>query len=277
MLNLSQIEAAITGTQFATDLIHLPTTPSTNTLALEAAQSGIRHGVWIADEQTAGRGRGNHAWHSSPGDGIYLSALITPPIPMQSSLQLSLRTALAVQSAIASVTGFRIPDEIDIRWPNDLLLHGRKCGGILIETAAQPAPASGTTMLRHAVIGIGVNCNHTHFPPEIDALATSLRRELPQATEPLPREPLIAAILVALDQEIRLLIRRWRGTDHTRSRKLTEYSTWIEGKRVQIEDRPGDPGGYTGTTAGLNPEGFLLVNGDDGCQHTVLSGGVRAL
>jgi len=261
------VERDIAGTEFAGYLMHFPTVASTNDLALEAAQAGARHGVWIADEQTAGRGRGNHAWHSSPGDGLYMTALLSPPIPMQSALRLSLIAAIAVQSAIVSVTGFRRPDQIDIRWPNDLLLNGRKCGGILIETSAQPAPASGHPMLRHAAIGIGINCNHTSFPPELDAIATSLRRELPDASQPLAREPLAAAILVALDEEIRLMIRGWRGTNNRRDRDISEYSTWVTGKRVRIQPTDAAPG-YTGTTAGLDPNGFLRVTDDDGQLHT---------
>jgi BirA family transcriptional regulator, biotin operon repressor / biotin---[acetyl-CoA-carboxylase] ligase len=274
IFDLNAVEHAITGTEFAGYLMHFPTVASTNDLALEAAQSGARHGVWIADEQTAGRGRGKHSWHSSPGDGLYMTALISPPIPMQSALRLSLRVAIAVQSAIVSVTGFRRPDQIDIRWPNDLLLNGRKCSGILIETSAQPAPASGPPMLRHAVIGIGINCNHTSFPPELDAIATSLRRELPDPSQPIAREPLAATILVALDEEIRLMIRGWRGINNRPDRDISEYSTWVTGKRVHIQPTDTAPG-YTGTTAGLDPDGFLRVTGDDGQLHTILSGGVR--
>jgi BirA family biotin operon repressor/biotin-[acetyl-CoA-carboxylase] ligase len=276
VFDLREVEEAIPGTEFSGYLMHFPSIRSTNDLALEAAHGGARHGVWIADEQTAGRGRGDHAWHSTAGDGLYLTALVSPPIPMQNALDLSIRVAIAVQSAIASTYGFRIPAEIDIRWPNDLLLNGRKCGGILIETAAQPAPASGPAMLRHAVIGIGINCNHTSFPPELDLIATSLRRELPNPSQLIRRESLAAAILIALDEEIRLLIRGWRGTNNKRDRNITDYSTWITNKRVRVEPRDGLPG-YTGLTAGLNPAGFLLVHGDDGNLHTVLSGGLREL
>jgi BirA family biotin operon repressor/biotin-[acetyl-CoA-carboxylase] ligase len=275
--DLGPVEQAIAGTEFAGCLMHFPTVASTNDLALEAAQAGARHGVWIADEQTAGRGRGNHRWHSAPGDGLYLSALITPPIPMQSALRISLKTAIAVQSAIASVAGLCIPGQLDIRWPNDLLITGRdgiarKCGGILIETAAHPAPASGPSMLRYAVIGIGINCNHTRFPPELEAIATSLRRELPSPTQPIQREPLVAAILVALDEEIRLMVRGWRGTNNQPDRDLNQFSTWLSGKHVHVEEE----GGYTGVTVGLDPQGFLRVQSDDGRLHIVRSGGVRA-
>src|ERR1039458_5339433 len=149
----------------------------------------------------------------------------------------------------------------------------RKCGGILIDTASNPATATKPAQLRYAVIGIGINLNHTRFPAELEAIATSLRRELPDPSQPLRREPLAAAILIALDEEIRLMIRGWRGTNNRPDRDLTQYSSWLQGKRVRVEARdpsPDDPTpGYTGTTAGLDPNGFLLVNGDDGRLHTV--------
>jgi BirA family biotin operon repressor/biotin-[acetyl-CoA-carboxylase] ligase len=198
-----------------------------------------------------------------------------------------------VQSAIASTFGFRIPDQIDIRWPNDLMLNGKKCGGILIDTASNPATATRTATLRYAIIGIGINLSQTAFPAELDPIATSIRRELPgpassHAESFTPsvenstkcrsvedstkcREPLAAAILIALDTEIRALTTNnlQPATDN-----LSLYSSWITGKRVRVEARDGVPG-YTGTTAGLNPNGFLLVAGDDGQIHTVLSGGLR--
>jgi BirA family biotin operon repressor/biotin-[acetyl-CoA-carboxylase] ligase len=268
--DLTAVNSAIAGTEFAGYLLHLPTTPSTNDLALKAAQSGARTGVWIADEQTAGRGRGGNTWHSAPGEGLYLTALTSPAIPMQSALSLSLQVAIAVQSAISSTFGFRIPAEIDIRWPNDLLLNGKKCGGILIDTASNPATGPHPATLRYAIIGIGINVNHPAFPPDLEAIATSIRREMPDPAQPLHREPLAAAILIALDEEIRALT----SNPVPRTSNLTAFSSWITGKRVRVEARDGIPS-YTGTTAGLNPSGFLLVAGDDGQIHTVLSGGLR--
>src|SRR5216684_1558012 len=132
---VAAVEAGIVGTEFEGRLLHFPSVVSTNVLALEAAQTGARGGVWVADEQTAGRGRGGHGWHSAAGDGLYVSALVTPPLPMATALTLSLATGLAAQAAIAEATGL----QVDIRWPNDLLVHGRKCGGILMETAVAPA------------------------------------------------------------------------------------------------------------------------------------------
>ena len=274
--DLRTVEKAVAGTEFAGHLHHLATVPSTNDLALAVARAGGRKGVWIADQQTAGRGRGSHRWHSAAGDGLYMTALVAPDIPMQSALNLSLRVAIAVQSAISSVFGFRAPDQIDIRWPNDLILNGRKVGGILIDTASNSATSTGPATLRHAIIGIGINVNHTTFPADLDPIATSIRRELHIHATPLRREPLASAILLALSAEIRALI----SNREPRTSNLSLYSTWITGKRVRVEPSASDPigaAGYTGTTAGLNPSGFLLVAGDDGQIHTVLSGGLREL
>ncbi len=269
--NLAAVESAVADTDFAGHLHHLASTPSTNDLALAAAQSGAPTGVWIADEQTAGRGRGAHTWHSPAGSGLYMTALVTPAIPLQSALGLSLRVAIAVQSAIGATFGFHIPSQIDIRWPNDLLLNGKKVGGILIDTASRPATDSRPATLRHAIIGIGINVNHAGFPPDLDAIATSLRRELPNHTAPLRREPLAAAILQALAAEVRRLVSPETTVPNP---SLEAYSTWISGKHVRVEARDGVPS-YTGKTAGLDAQGFLLVQGDDGQSHTVLSGGLR--
>jgi BirA family transcriptional regulator, biotin operon repressor / biotin---[acetyl-CoA-carboxylase] ligase len=300
IFDLAELNTAVAATPFAGHIHHLHTAPSTNDLALKAAQSGARIGVWVADRQIAGRGRGSNTWHSPAGAGLYMTALIAPPIAMQSALALSLRVAVAVQLAIVQTTGFTRPDQIDIRWPNDLMLAqkdgpARKCGGILIDTASNPARYGQLATLRYAIIGIGINLNQTSFPPELDAIATSLLRELPPSTDRLssesftrsvenstkcrsvengtkclPREPLVAAILLSLDAEINSLT----SNLEPRTSNLSQCSTWITGKRVRIEPRDGVPG-YTGTTAGLNPQGFLLVAGDDGQIHTVLSGGLR--
>jgi BirA family biotin operon repressor/biotin-[acetyl-CoA-carboxylase] ligase len=264
--DLKAVEAGIAGTEFAGRLLHFPSVTSTNTLAVEAAQQGARHGVWIADEQTAGRGRGGHGWHSAAGDGLYVSALMTPPLPMTTALRLSLATGLAAKAAIARASGL----DTDIRWPNDLILNGKKCGGILVETAVAPAEQDAPAMLRYAVIGVGINLNHTAFPAELESLATSLRIE---RGEPVSREVLLAALLRALDDEIRLLIEDWRGTSNRPGllERFTAASTWVRGKRVRVEEG----GSYTGVTDGLDADGFLRVTGEDGTRRTVISGGVR--
>jgi BirA family biotin operon repressor/biotin-[acetyl-CoA-carboxylase] ligase len=266
--DLQAVEAGIAGTEFAGRIMHFPAVGSTNALALEAAQAGARVGVWVADEQTAGRGRGGHGWHSAAGDGLYVSVLVTPSLPMTTALTLSLATGLAAQAAIAEVTGLAV----DIRWPNDLLVNRRKCGGILVETAVTSALGGQPAMLRYAVIGVGINLNHEAFPAEIAALATSLRRESGVAVS---REAVLAALLRRLDEEIGLLTGEYRETGDGRGllERFAGASSWVQGKRVHVDEN----GGYTGVTSGLDERGFLRVAGDDGVLHTVLSGGVREL
>lgn len=259
MFDLEEVEAGLTGTGFAGQVKHFPSVHSTNTLALEAAQVGGRTGVWVADEQTAGRGRGGHLWHSIVGDGLYMSVLIAPALPVSKALWISLATGLATQQAIREVTGLRA----DIRWPNDLLIDGKKCCGILVETAV--AQTDAEAVLRYAVIGIGINLNHASFPGEIAPLATSLHLE---GGQNVPREIILVALLRALDRELKLLSQP--NTENLLNR-FSNASSWVSGRRVQVSEQ----GGYTGVTAGLNARGFLLVNCDDGTQRTVLSGGVR--
>ena len=263
--DLAGVLDALSNTIFSKKIHHLASVNSTNTVALEAAQASSPHGsVWIADEQTAGRGRSDHKWHSTPGDGLYVSVLLRPQIPLQQALWLSLATGLAAQSAI-TVTGLTP----DLRWPNDLLLGKKKCGGILVETSTTPNQVAAT--LRYAVIGIGINLNHTIFPPELQPLATSLRRETGHSW---PREQILIQLLSSLEHEIALLEAEVRGSPSKINllARFTAASSWVRGRQVIVEES----GGYTGVTDGLDPRGFLRVLGDDGTLHTVLSGGVRA-
>lgn len=245
----------------------LPITESTNQLALEAAQSGAQRGIWIADEQTAGRGRGGHSWHSAPGDGLYVSVLVTPELPLERALWLSLATGLAAQRAIRATTGV----SIDLRWPNDLLRKGRKLGGILVESAVAKR-AAATSTLRYAVIGIGINIHHREFPTEIAPFATSLFLE---GATSINRQNLLISLLRELDREIDALDRENGGFSDGAGllARFTTASSWVCGKPVQVPEE----GGYTGVTAGLDGRGFLLVKDENGTMRTVLSGGVRDL
>jgi BirA family biotin operon repressor/biotin-[acetyl-CoA-carboxylase] ligase len=250
------VDAVLAGTRFAGLVRHFGSTGSTSTLALEAAQAGATGGVWVADEQTAGRGRGGHRWHSAAGDGLYVSVLATPRLVLSEALKLPLATGLAAQAAIGQVTGLTI----DIRWPNDLMLAEKKCGGILVETASD----SGEDRLRYAAIGIGINVNHAEFPEELQALATSLRIA---AGREFRREELLGILLAALDRELTDL----EDAGNDLLERFAAASSWVRGRRVTV----GEDGGYTGVTCGLDQRGFLQVRGDDGTLHTVLSGGVR--
>ena len=257
-IDLAASNQALIGTRFASKLQHFASVSSTNSLLLEAAAAAAPEGtVYVADEQIAGRGRGGHAWHSAPGEGLYVSALVHPALLLRDALWLSLATGVAAHRAIHETTGIAV----DIRWPNDLLLCEKKLGGILVETSAASGPNAA---LHYAVIGIGINVNHANFPDELRSLATSLRLA---AGHEVSRQALLIALLRTLDHELTLL----ETSAPDLLARFTTLSTWVLGKRVHIPEQ----GGYTGRTAGLDERGFLLVDSDDGVRRTVLSGGVR--
>ncbi len=271
-LDLPALDAAIPATRFHHRLQHFASVGSTNQLALEAALAGARHGVWVADQQTAGRGRGGHAWYSAPGDGLYVSALVTPRIPLSHAARIPLATGLAARAAVLEATGLAP----DIRWPNDLMFgvhhDARKFGGILVESASTGGSSPSGPTLSYAVIGIGLNLNHPRFPPALASLATSLHLETGRL---YPREPILAALLRHLDRELTLLDAA--PADPTLLDRFTAASTWASGKRVHVgADGIGEQGGFSGITRGLDPHGFLLVQDDSGTLRTVLSGGVRS-
>jgi BirA family biotin operon repressor/biotin-[acetyl-CoA-carboxylase] ligase len=260
-LHLPQLRAGLTGTRF-TQLQHFATVDSTNTQMLAAAAAGAPEGlVYLADEQTAGRGRGGHAWHSAPGEGLYLSALVRPYLPLRDALLLSLATGLAAWQAVHQSTTLAL----DLHWPNDLYISEKKAGGILVETGVEPG---ADPLLRYAVIGIGINLQQRSFPAELAAVATSLALA---GAGHLSRTALALALLRALDLELTQL--EADASAAPLLARFAEHSSWVRGKHVHVPEQ----GGYSGVTAGLNAHGFLLVETGGGELRTVLSGGVRAL
>jgi BirA family transcriptional regulator, biotin operon repressor / biotin---[acetyl-CoA-carboxylase] ligase len=258
--DLPALDSALADTPFAGRLHFFPEIASTNTHAMRAGEAGAEHGsVYFADEQTAGRGRGAHAWSSPPGTGLYVSTLLRPPMAPGDALWISLAAGLAVQQAVAEVTALRA----DLRWPNDLLLGAKKFCGILTEMNAE------ATRVRHLVVGIGINVLQPAFPEGLDAIATSLRIETGQHWS---RQELLLALLRALHQEIEALTdpATAMGTRASILTRLEAGSTWIRGKRVRVEEGAG----YTGVTEGLDERGFLRVRTPEGVR-TVFSGGVR--
>ena len=260
LLHPDALESALRGTIFAGKLQIFPTIDSTNSYAMQEAAKGAAHGtVYLAEEQTAGRGRGAHTWHSEPYAGLYISIVLRPQMAPADALWISLATGLAAQAAIENVTAL----VADIRWPNDLLLNGRKFAGILTEMNAE------VTRVRYAVAGIGINVNHTRFPPELRETATSLRLE---TDRPAARQDILIAVLQAMHSEIEPLMQPGTFAAATRGilTRIEKKSTWVYGKQVFVDEGEG----YTGVTAGLDARGFLRVETKAGLR-IVLSGGVR--
>ncbi len=246
------------GTLFSQQIHHYYKIGSTNTAAMEAAAAGAPEGsVFLAEQQTAGRGRGANQWHSTQSAGIYCSVVLRPALPPSEALIISLAAGLAVHAAIEQIEPAFAPD---LKWPNDLLLGGKKIGGILTEMNAE------ATRVRHIVVGIGINVNQAGFPQELAQTATSLR--LATGSE-WSRVDLCAALLKSLDREYRGMLTE---PDARKSvlRRFEERSSSVRGQQVSVEEN----GGFEGTTEGLDGHGFLQVRTAEGLR-TVLSGTVR--
>lgn len=257
MYDLMALEAALAGSSFAGKLHFSALTGSTNIDALEAARAGAPHGsVFFADEQQAGRGRGDHGWQSAAGQGLYVSVLLRPALPAARLPLLPLAAGLAAADAIREASGLAA----DLRWPNDLLIGERKCGGILAESRIE----SGAVAF--AVVGVGINVHQRNFDAGLATAATSLDLE---AGSRVSRQMLLIALLKSLERETLGLLGPAAG--EAISARLERASTWLRGRHVQVHG----PQACTGVTAGLDKHGFLQVDTADG-RVTVQTGGIRA-
>lgn len=261
MFDLAALQSALANTIYAGRLHFSPVTDSTNTDALEAARAGAPHGsVYFANEQLAGRGRGDHTWHSAAGQGLYASVLLRLRIPASRLPLLSLAAGLAVAEAIRAVSGLNV----DLRWPNDLLIGPRKAGGILVESNSEAN--SKSSPVPFAVVGVGINVHQRNFAPDLSTPATSLDLE---SGRRISREPLLVSLLESLQREAHELLEC--ASTQTIPGRVEQASTWIRGRKVEIHG----PQACAGVTAGLDEHGFLLVRTDAGIV-TVQTGGIRA-
>jgi len=250
----------VKGTLFANDIHHYFRIGSTNVTAMQAASDGEPEGtVFLAEEQTAGRGRAGHSWESAQSVGIYCSVVLRPVLSPADALMLSLIAGIAVAEAVEQATGLHP----DLRWPNDALLGERKFCGILTEMNSEP------TRVHYVVVGIGINVNQASFAGELEPIATSLRMESGRTWS---RVELAAALLKSLDSEYRKLTQGGPAARSSILRRFEERSSYARSRSVRVEGG----GGYDGVTEGLDDRGFLLVRTESGLR-TVLSGDVRAL
>lgn len=251
------VRPPVRGTIFQKNLHHFYKIGSTNSTAMAAAAEGAPEGsVFLAEEQTAGRGRAANTWQSPRSTGIYCSVILRPSLPPSEVLILSLAAGLAVQAAIRQIDP-RV--NADLKWPNDVLIDGKKVCGILTEMNAE------ATRVRYIVVGIGINVNQTAFPKELPA--TSLRLVTGREWS---RVELVGALLKSLDREYQAVLNDPDAHDSVLQR-FAEASSWVSGKNVRIEE---NGSAFEGTTEGLDSRGFLEVRTVHGLQ-TVLSGTVR--
>ena len=230
--------------------------PSTNDRARELADAGAVHGeVVIAECQTAGRGRRGRAWSSPAGKNLYLSVILRPALPPQRAPELTLVASVAACDACR-----KAGVDAGIKWPNDLLVDGRKVAGILTELSAE------ADAVHWVILGIGVNLNAApgDFPAELHAVATSLSIERGQ---PVPRALFAAALLSELEQWLDLHAAEGFGPirDAWRERSVTL------GREVRVD---GDGGEIAGVAEDIDDSGALLVRGAGGLVR-IVAGDVR--
>lgn len=229
---------------------------STNTEANRLAREGAPEGtVIVANAQTRGRGRLGRSWVSPPGNGLYLSIILRPGCPPDWFPRLTLTAGVAVASAIQE-TGMRP----QLKWPNDILIAGRKVGGILIETVFD------NRQIGSAILGIGINVNteQDEFPISVRNLATSLRLSL---DKPVSRIHLLQTLLHQLEEwyeffctgDFETILEAWCQFDNTLGRMV----------KVFLPERR-----LVGVAEALESDGTLLVRDKRGCLHRVVAGDV---
>ena len=242
------------------NLYHFYDVDSTNLFASRLLAHGrkLPEGtVIIAESQTAGRGRLGRTWHSERESGIYFSMVLFPKAPPSLAPLFTLATAVAMHNAIERYTGL----DIDIKWPNDLLVGRQKFCGILSEIQAE------VDLVKTMIVGVGVNANHEHFPEDIAHRATSLRI----ASGRIQSRIEILSEFFEEFENIYMDFER-KGTAGIID-KWTRFSSFANGRKIEIHDGVRK---IAGVTRGLNPLGALRIEQKRGDIEEVYSGDVVA-
>ncbi len=251
----AEVRPFLTGERFGKKIIYHPVTGSTNIQAKALAGEGAPEGsVVVADSQNGGRGRMGRIWVSPPGVNLYFSLILRPEVPSIRVPQLTLLVAVAIHRALCVLSPALLPM---IKWPNDLLVKGKKLCGVLCEMQSEPE------MTHFVVVGIGINVNQTKMPPEIEERATSLFLESGQF---FSRPELLAFVLNHLEP----LYNEWLLHDDLGFilPYLEKYSL-LQSKEVSIDQRNRN---LSGTVVGIARGGELKLLCADGQTILVSSG-----
>lgn len=231
-------------------------TDSTNVRARKLGENGAAHGTLVvAEQQTAGRGRRGRGWESPAGSSIYMSLLLRPEFLPNKAPMLTIVMAYSVATALREQTGL----DFRIKWPNDIVLNGKKVVGILTEMSTE------IEYINHVVIGVGINVNTEAFPEEICATATSIRRESGKTWR---RAELIAAILRQFEVQYERFVKE---EDLAYLREAYDAVLVNCNREVRIL---GEKDGYRAVALGIDDQGELLVRKEDGTVTSVYAGEV---
>lgn len=256
-LDIAAITAQLQTKTIGKQIVYVDELDSTQTKAQQLIAEGAAEGtIVIAEHQSKGKGTRGKAWHSPKGKGIWMSIVLKPPIPAQYISQLTLLSAVALCRTINKQLGLNI----GVKWPNDLLIDGKKVSGILLESSSED------DRLRYVIAGVGISVNITKddFPEELHSKATSLQIETGQRVN---RELLLCAFLLQFEQLYELYMEK--GFAPIRS--LWEALSVTLHRRIEVHSAQGF---ISGVANMLDETGALLVTEDDGQVKKIFSGDV---
>ena len=242
------------------NILYYDVTDSTNLRIKQAGDEGAPHGTLaVADRQTAGRGRRGRTWISPAGSSIYMSILLRPEITPDKASMLTLVMALSVAEGIEQCIDQYESLELQIKWPNDIIIRGKKLAGILTEMSTQ------IDYINHVTVGVGINVNMTDFPEDISGIATTLQLECGHTVK---RAPLIAAVMERLEENYDIFLKT-----EDLSGMIDRYSALLVNldRDVQII---GAKETYQAHAIGIGRTGELIVRRKDSTVEKIYAGEV---
>jgi BirA family biotin operon repressor/biotin-[acetyl-CoA-carboxylase] ligase len=262
LINFTQekLSAHLKRNPFVADVHYFETVGSTNTIAYQLALAGARNGeVVVADAQTKGKGRLDRTWQSPPGINLYTSIILRPRIEPVMAPQITLMAGVAV----AELFSCCFPGGVSIKWPNDVLLRGRKACGILTEMKA----ASGCVDFIILGIGLNINMSPEDFDPKLRDVATSLKIETGKVYD---RLQIMSSLFDLIEKWYEVFLR----TGFSGLRETWLGYADILGKRIKwvFKDEF-----QTGIVSGIDDDGTIRMQGEDGASHSVIAGDVHLL
>lgn len=256
VLSADDIESSLSTSWLGRTVKVMKSVDSTNLEARRLAEAGVPHGTLVvAEEQTSGKGRRGRSWVSVPGQGVWMSFVLRPDIELENSSMLTLVAALAVEKGIKEAAGI----DGRIKWPNDVLVNGKKVCGILTELSAQ------MDELNYIVVGIGINASIEQFPDEVKDKATSLLAETGVSTD---RIGLLCRVLEHFEHDYEI----FKKTEDF-SALMEEYNSFLAHLGQEIKVVRGNDE-YICRSGGINRRGELIVEDSLGRTQEIFSGEV---
>lgn len=250
IISSESLAASLQTNIIGTEIIVVDSAESTNDLLKQLAKNNINEGLVVtAKYQTQGKGRRGRTWCSNPG-GLYFSVLLRPKLPLTEVAKITLLAGITVVEILRSMYGLPAV----LKWPNDVLVNGKKICGILVELSAD------SESVHHVIVGVGINCNQSSdsWPPALCHIATSLATE---TNNTIDRKQLLEQILAHLEH----YYLRFRE-DKNFLLKLARQYTSLLGKTVQVITNNET---YIATAIDISENGALIVQKQDGCRFSL--------